>query len=82
MGRTYIKMSDNLIAGHFEGCFHYGDYTRGVTPSGTSKDRNIWQEFNAHNVYDTSGNLVSTTLYGNSSTVTPESVAVSFIIKY
>ena len=44
-----------------------------VTPSGTNKDRNTGVEFNASR---------SNPIYGNSDTVTPESLTTFMLIKY
>jgi len=67
-GSIYIKTSSGGTA---SGAFTFSSENTGVTPSGTNKDKNVWANLNASR---------SSSIYGNSDTVQPQSVKVLYYI--
>ncbi len=67
-GRIYVKTSSGGTA---SGAFTFSSENTGVTPSGTNKDKNVDANFDAS---------LSNTIYGNSTTVQPQSIKVLYYI--
>lgn len=69
-GHIYYKTSSGSYAS-LSGAFVFDSRSTGVTPSGTNKDENVSADFDAH---------ASNPIYGNSTTVQPQSVKVLYYI--
>lgn len=69
-GHIYYKTSTNSHS-LLSGAFQLVTYNTGVTPSGTNKDENVAADFNAS---------ASNSIYGNSTTVQPQSIKVLYYI--